>query len=90
MVKYILAKQITGKTVITNEGEDFGRVVDLNINEISGGIEDIIVDPNPDNLSIENLRNEDDYVLVPFSSVIAVGDYLIIDKRKLIESSRNR
>jgi sporulation protein YlmC with PRC-barrel domain len=90
MVKYILAKQITGKTVITNEGEDFGRIVDINVNEITGTIEDIIVDPNPDLPAIENLRTEDDYVLVPFSSVIAIGDYMIIDKRKLLESSRNR
>jgi|FaiFalDrversion3_1042247.scaffolds.fasta_scaffold06835_2 sporulation protein YlmC with PRC-barrel domain len=90
MVKYILARQITGKTVITNEGEDFGRIVDINVNEITGAIEDIIVDPNPDLPAIENLRTEDDYVLVPFSSVVAIGDYMIIDKRKLLESSRNR
>jgi len=90
MAKYLLAKQITGKMVITNEGEEFGRVVDLNVNELTGDIEDLIVDPNPDNAHLENLRTEDDYALIPFNSVLAVGDYLIVDKRRLFESSRNR
>ncbi|MEM4296012.1 MAG: PRC-barrel domain-containing protein [Candidatus Anstonellales archaeon] len=90
MAKYLLAKQITGRMVITNEGEEFGRVVDLNVNELTGDIEDLIIDPNPDNTSLEQLRTEDDYVLIPFNSVLAVGDYLIVDKRRLFESSRNR
>jgi sporulation protein YlmC with PRC-barrel domain len=90
MAKYLLAKQITGRMVITNEGDEFGRVVDLNVNELTGDIEDLIIDPNPDNTSLENLRTEDDYVLIPFNSVLAVGDYLIVDKRRLFESSRNR
>ncbi|MEM4331480.1 MAG: PRC-barrel domain-containing protein [Candidatus Anstonellales archaeon] len=90
MAKYLLAKQIKGRMVITNEGEEFGRVVDLNVNELTGDIEDLIIDPNPDNTSLEQLRTEDDYVLIPFNSVLAVGDYLIVDKRRLFESSRNR
>ncbi len=84
MVKYLLAKQITGKMVITNEGEDFGRVVDVNVNELTGELEDLVIDPNPDNPMIEKLRVEDDYVLIPFNSVLAVGDYVIVDKRHLL------
>lgn len=83
MVKYLLAKQVTGRMVITNEGDEFGRVVDLNLNEVTGEVEDIIVDPNPENPLIEKLREEDDHVLIPFNSVLAVGDYVIVDKRHL-------
>lgn len=84
MVKYVVAKQVTGKKIITNEGEDFGRVVDLRINEVTGQITDLIVDPNPDN-NVSKLRKEKNNVLLPFSSVIAVGDYIIIDKRHIFE-----
>ena len=83
MVKYLLAKNITGRMVITNEGDEFGRVVDLNVNEVSGEIEDLVVDPNPENPLVEKLRSDDDNVLIPFNSVLAVGDYVIVDKRHL-------
>ena len=85
MVKYVVARQISGKKVITNEGEDFGRVVDLSVNEIDGHIIDLIVDANPDNKMEDKLRKDGNYVLIPFSSVIAIGDYIIIDKRHLFE-----
>ena len=83
MAKYLLARSLTGKMVITNEGEDFGRVVDLNVNEITGEIEDIVVDPNPENPLVEKLREEEGHALIPFNSVLAVGDYVIVDKRNL-------
>ena len=83
MAKYLLAKSVTGRMVITNEGDEFGRVVDLNVNELTGEVEDLVVDPNPDNPLVEKLRSEDDSVLIPFRSVLAVGDYVIVDKRHL-------
>lgn len=85
MVKYVVARQISGKKVITNEGEDFGRVIDLSIDEISGRISYLYVDPNPDNPMIEKLQKEDNYSLIPFDAVLAIGDYVIIDKRHLFE-----
>lgn len=85
MVKYVIARQISGKKVITNEGEDFGRVVDLNINEIEGYIVDLIVDANPDNKLNDKLRKDGNYVLIPFAAVTAIGDYIIVDKRHLFE-----
>ncbi len=85
MVKYVVARQISGKKVITNEGEDFGRVVDLSVNEVDGNVIDLIVDANPDNKMEDKLRKDGNYVLIPFSAVTAIGDYIIIDKRHLFE-----
>ena len=85
MVKYLLGRQISGKKVITNDGEDFGRVVDLIVNEMSGDIEYLLVDPNPDNPFEERLeKDEEGYISIPYRSVIAVGDYVIIEKKVLI------
>ncbi len=83
MGKYHLGRQLTGKVVITNGGGEFGRVVDLNVNELTGEIEDLVVDPNPDNPKIEKLRHEDEYILIPFNSVLAVEDYVVVDERHL-------
>ena len=35
MAKYLIARQLSGKKVVTNDGEDFGRLVDIDVNEIS-------------------------------------------------------
>lgn len=84
-MKYLLGRQISGRKVITNDGEDFGRVVDLEVNEISGEIESLLVDPNPDNPFEDKLeKTEEGYVAIPYRSVIAVGDYVIIEKKALL------
>lgn len=83
MVKYLIARQLSGKKIITNEGEDFGRLVDLNINELTGKIENLIVEPNPDSVLASKMRKEDSMVLVQYESVLAIGDYIIIEKRNM-------
>ncbi len=85
MAKPMLAKQMAGKKVVTNDGEDFGKVVDINVNEITGELEELVVEPNPESLLEEKLRkDEDGYVLIPYGAVIAVGDYVLVDKRVLL------
>ena len=49
MSKYLIARQLSGKKLVTNEGEDFGRLVDVEVNEVSGKIEALLVEANPDN-----------------------------------------
>jgi sporulation protein YlmC with PRC-barrel domain len=83
MVKYFIARQLSGKKVITNDGEDFGRLVDLNINEVTGKIETLLVEPNPDSESAAKLKKEDGMVRIPYEAVLSVKDYFIVDKRNL-------
>ncbi|MFH2106345.1 MAG: PRC-barrel domain-containing protein [Candidatus Micrarchaeota archaeon] len=84
MAKYIIARQLSGKKIITNEGEEFGRMVDINVNEVTGKIEMLVVEPNPDSMLAEKMRKEDGMVVVPYESVLAVSDYIIVEKRNLI------
>lgn len=83
MSKYVIARQLSQKRVITNDGEEFGRLVDLNVNEVTGKIETLVVEPNPDNMFAGKMRKEDGMVLVQYESVLAVGDYVIIEKRNM-------
>lgn len=83
MGKYLIARQLSGKKVITNEGEDFGRLVDLNVNEVSGKIETLVLEPNPDSELASKMRKEDGMVLIPYESVLAVGDFVIVEKRNM-------
>ncbi len=83
MAKYLLARQLSGKKVVTNEGEDFGRLVDMNVNEVSGNIETLVVEPNPDSGLAEKMRKEDGMIHVQYESVLAVGDFIIVEKRNM-------
>ena len=83
MAKYIIARQLSGKKLVTNEGEDFGRLVDVDVNEVSGKIESLIVEPNPDSTVAGKLKKEDGMIHIPYESVLAVGDYIIVEKRNI-------
>ena len=83
MVKYLIARQLSGRKIITNEGEDFGRLIDMNINEMTGKIETVVIEPNPDNDLAGKLKKEDGLVYIPYDSVLAVGDFIIVDKRNI-------
>ena len=83
MSKYLIARQLSGRKLVTNEGEDFGRLVDVSINDVSGRIEYLIAEPNPDSDLALNLRKDDGLCHVPYESVLAVGDFIILEKRNI-------
>ncbi len=84
MAKYLIARQLSGKKIITNDGEDFGRLVDVNINEVTGKVENLETEPKPDSESANKLRKEDGMILIPYEAVTAVGDFVIVEKRNLV------
>ena len=83
MVKLLLARQFAGKKIITNDGNDLGRLTDLIINEKNGSIETLIVEPNLDNVITRRLKKEEGDLYVSYSAVLAVSDYIIVDRKSL-------
>jgi sporulation protein YlmC with PRC-barrel domain len=83
MPKYLIARQLSGKKLVTNDGEDFGRLVDIEVNEVSGKIESLLVEANPDSGLASKMRKDDGMIHVPYEAVLAVGDYIIVEKRNM-------
>jgi len=83
MAKYLIARQLSGKKIVTNEGEDFGKLVDINVNEVTGKIESLVVEANPDSQTAAKMKKEDGMVLVAYESVLAVGDFIIVERRNM-------
>ena len=83
MAKYLIARQLSGKKLVTNEGDDFGRLVDIDVNEVTGKIDGLIVEPNPDSSVAAKMKKEDGMVHIPYESVLAVGDFIIVEKRNM-------
>jgi len=83
MVKYAIAKQLAGKRVITTDGEELGRIIDLNVNELSGKLDSVVIEPNPDSSWAARMRQSGGLLSIPYSSVLDVKDVMVVDRRGL-------
>ncbi len=83
MVKYIIAKQLVGRKVITSDGYDVGRFVDAEISEVTGKINNILVEPNMDSGFASRLKAESGQVKIPYAAVLAVNDYIVVDRKNV-------
>jgi len=76
---------ILGKMVVTKEGKRLGFVKDVTFETTSGEIISLVVkDPTlyTKNLNLEKVGSNE--VLVPYTSIIAIGDFVIISEEDLV------
>lgn len=79
------SKMLNNKTIISKGGRKFGEVEDLIFEVKSGEILYIVV-KNPteflEHLDID--KDEEGNLLIPFSSVIAIGDFLVVNEEEIV------
>lgn len=79
MVKYIIARQLGGKPVITAGGEEVGRVDDLMIDEQTGKFISIIVEPLSSDVSrMSYPKDKDGNLIIPYDSVNAISKVVVV------------
>ena len=79
------SKQLLGKTVVSKNGKRLGEVANVTFETRTGELIQIIL-KNP-TVYIEGLdleRDKQGSLLIPFSSVIAIGDFVVIQEEDLI------
>jgi len=81
--KYTIARQLATKRVITNRGEEVGKLIDLMINETSGEIEHLMVEVDRESKLIKRINPKERIVEIPYSAVTAVSDVFIVDEREI-------
>ena len=79
------SKQLIGKTVVSKTGKRFGEVGDIIFETRSGELIHIVVN-NPTSYTekLELEKNKDGKILIPFSAVIAVGDFMVVAEEDII------
>ena len=79
------SKQLIGKTVVSKTGKRFGEVGDIVFETTSGELIHLVL-ANPttytDKLDLE--RNKEGQLLIPFSAVMAMGDFMVISEEDII------
>ena len=81
------SKQIIGKTIVSKTGKRFGEVGDIIFETRSGElIHMVVVNPTSYTDKLELEKDKEGNTLIPFSSVIAVGDFMVISEEDIIWS----
>jgi sporulation protein YlmC with PRC-barrel domain len=83
MVKYVIAEQLVGKEVVTNDGFDLGKFVDAEVLETTGKLNALIIEPNVDSEYVNKLSIKGGKLQVPYTSVMSVNDFIVVDKKEL-------
>jgi sporulation protein YlmC with PRC-barrel domain len=78
-------KSLLSKQVVTKEGKKLGIVKDITFETRTGELIQIVLrdlTTYTSNLSLE--RTKDREALIPFNSVIAVGDFIVVSEEDLM------
>jgi sporulation protein YlmC with PRC-barrel domain len=79
------SKQLVGKTVVSKTGKRFGEVGDIIFETRSGElIHMILKNPTPYTEKLELEKDKENHILIPFSAVIAMGDFMVISEEDII------
>ncbi|MDO8537628.1 MAG: PRC-barrel domain-containing protein [archaeon] len=82
MYKYTIARQLATKRIITNRGDEVGKLTDLLVNEVTGEIETLLVEVDRDSRVVRP-SSRDRIINIPYSAVTAVSDVFIVDEREI-------
>jgi sporulation protein YlmC with PRC-barrel domain len=79
------SKQLINKTVVSKTGKRFGEVGDIIFETSSGELIHIVLrEPTMYTKKLELEKNKDGESLIPFSAVIAMGDFLVVAEEDII------
>jgi len=79
------SKQLIGKTVVSKSGKKFGEVGDIIFETKSGELIHLILkNPTPYIEKLDLEKNKEGEVLIPYHSVIATGDYMVVAEEDLV------
>lgn len=79
------ARKLIGKVVVSKSGKRFGEVGDIDFEIRTGELISIIL-KNPTGYAegLELEKNKHNQVLIPFSSVVATGDFVVVSEEDII------
>jgi len=78
-------KSVLGKMIVTKEGKRLGFVKDVTFETRSGELISIVVKdttPYTKNLNLERTATKE--ALIPYSAIIAIGDFIIVSEEDLV------
>jgi len=79
------SKQLIGKTIVSKTGKRFGELGDIIYETQSGElIHMVLTHPTSYTEKLELEKNSQGQILIPFSAVIAIGDFLVVAEEDIV------
>ena len=79
------SRQIIGKVVVSKSGKRFGEVSDIVFETKTGELIHLVLsNPTPYIQKLEMERDGEGNILIPFSAVMAMGDFLVISEEDIV------
>ncbi|MBW3001757.1 PRC-barrel domain-containing protein [Candidatus Woesearchaeota archaeon] len=79
------SKKIVGKTVVSKAGKRFGEVGDVIFETKSGELINLVLkNPTSYTEKLELEKDKEGKLLVPFSAVIAMGDFMVVSEEDIL------
>ncbi len=82
MYKYTIARQLATKRVITNRGDEVGKLMDMIVEEANGDILYLLVEVDRESKVARRMDSKDRLIEIPYTAVTAVSDVFIVDERE--------
>lgn len=77
-------KEIVGKLIVTKEGKRLGIVKDVTFETKTGELIQLIIkDPTAYTRNLNLESNNSKELLVPYNTIIAIGDFVVISEEDL-------
>jgi len=81
MARFVVARQLGGKRAITTTGKEIGRLDDIIVDEVSGEMEAIVVEPDAE--TADDVRFQKDAqgdFVIPFKAIRAISDVIVVEE----------
>lgn len=78
------AKDLVGKLVVTKEGKNLGEVQDVTFEVRTGELVNILLKTPTKHALQLGIEKSDDGFLIPFNSILAVGDFVVVAEEDLL------
>lgn len=80
----VFAGSIADKQIVNIDGAVLGDLENVIYEVLTGKLVDLVVKPNS-GLDRTKYREDGKYVLLPYSSVVAVKDYIVVDESRAMK-----
>lgn len=79
------SRQMIGKTIVSKTGKRFGEVGDIIFETRSGElIHLVLANPTSYTEKLELEKDKHGNILIPFSAVMAMGDFMVISEEDIV------
>ena len=80
----VFSGSIVGKEIVNIDGAVLGELENVIFEVQTGKLADLVVKPDS-GLNRMKYREDGKFVLIPFSSVVAVKDYIVVDESRAMK-----